>query len=370
MHINVILILFVVFLGLLLGMKDNRLNRKLYIILCSAVLLFVAAMRSPEYMMYMYRLDTLNYKGYFDLYREMSWYEFWHYVVFSSSLFYNGFDIGFIGFNKILGLLTSDFHIYSLLADLLFFVPFGVILYRYCTSMRQIVFAFVFYIALVQVYLIGGARQIFAIGFDLMALLAIMDKKKIWTIVFFLLGASIHLTSFLFLIPLLMIWFDIKPKTLRVMHIVCFFILPIALLIPNEIVAFMGDTVGIEKYAEYGKGSVQGGATTFIVLIELLSLFCLLALNRKEVESNEALRHLYVMAPLFTIFAPLIRANGAMTRIALYYYLFLALLVPFGLDNLFRGRHDRIIVYIVAIGALAFLSISGGGMTYYFYWQY
>ena len=369
MHINLILIPLIIVLGLWLGTHDTLRNRKVYIILCIAVLAFVAAMRSPEYMTRTYRIDTLNYKWYFERVFNMGWDEFWSLV----KLRYIGgegeYDIGFMGFQKLISLVTHDFHLYSLLADLIFFVPFGIILYRYTTSMKQLIFAFVFYISLIQIYFLGGARQIFAMGFDLMALLAILDKRKLLTVVLFIIGISFHFSSILFAVPLLLIWFGTGPKLLKLMHIACFALFPIVLLLPNEIIVFMGNVSGLEKYAAYGEGAIQGGATTFIILIELLSLFCLLAIKKENLAANTNIRIFYVMAPFFTILAPLIRANGTMARIALYYYLFLSLLVPYALDCMFIKK-DRSLAYVVAIGALSYLTLSGGGTSYYFFWQY
>lgn len=368
MHINLILIPFVIIIGWLMGSNDTKQRRKWYIILCSAVLVFVAAMRSPEFMTNTYNIDTLNYKYYFENSFDMGWDEFWTAVIGRYSGFNDEADIGFIGLQKIIGFFTHDFHIYSIIADLLFFVPFGVLLYRYTTSMKQIIFAFVFYLALVQVYFFGGARQIFAMGFDLMALLAIVDRKKVATILLFLIGVSIHFSSFLFAVPLLMIWFNTSPRMLKSLHVLCFVLFPIVFMMPNEIIVFMGETSGLEKYTEYGKGTIQGGAMTFIILIEMLSLFCLVAIKRKDILSSRTLQFLYVMAPLFTLFAPLIRSNGSMIRITLYYSIFLTLLVPHAIECMFK-KNEKSFSYIVAIGALAFLSVSGGGMTYFFYWQ-
>ena len=177
MHINVFLIPFVIILGLLLSEKDNNNHRMLYIVICSTVLIFVAAMRNPEWMTYTYAIDTLKYEEAFESSFYIQWSDLWS--RFQARYFYHTeeYDIGFIVLNKIIGLFTHSFQVYSLLADLLFFVPLGILLYRYSTSILQIIFAYVFYIALIQVFLFGGARQIFAIGFDLMALLAMLDKK-------------------------------------------------------------------------------------------------------------------------------------------------------------------------------------------------
>ena len=196
----------------------------------------------------------------------------------------NSFDVGFIVLVKIIGWFTNSFYVYSIMVDLLFFIPFGIILYRYSTCIRQIVFAYLFYLALVQVFLLSGGRQIFAIGFDMMALLAILDRKKWSALVFFLLGISIHFSSFLFVIPLLMVWFDVKPQTLKLTHILSFVLFPIVLAVPNLVITLLGGLSGVEKYAKYGMGEIRGGATTFIFLIEALSLFCLMAIKKSNLQ--------------------------------------------------------------------------------------
>ena len=368
MHINLYLIPFVIVLGLLLGSNNSSRNRVWYIILCSAVLVFVASMRSPEFMTNTYHIDTLNYLWSFENSLDMGWEEFWASVVDRYSGLNDESDIGFVGFEKFIGLFTQKFHFFSLIADLVFFIPFGIILYRYCSGIKQIIFAYVFYIALIQVFMLAGARQMFALGFDMMALISIIDKKKFRMILFFVLGVSIHFSSILFAIPLLLLWFGISPRMLKVLHATCLFLFPIVLIIPNTIIMFMGNAIGMEKYAHYGEYEVSGGGTTFIALIELLSAICFIAINRKELSKDKILKSFYVMAPLFTVFAPLIISNGTMIRISLYFHMFLALLVPYSIDRLFKGRNSTY-AYMIAILALSFLSLSDGGLTYYFFWQ-
>lgn len=369
MQINLFLIPFVIILGLLFANSDNKINRRLYIILCSAVLIFVAAMRNPEFFTDTYSIDSSNYKYMFENTYDMGWDEF--FVTVYMRYFGGGAEeaeVGYIALNKVIGLFTHDFAIFSLLADLLFFVPLGIILYRYSTNIYGLIFAFVYYISLIQVFLIGGGRQMFAVGLDMMALLAVIDRRRIRAIIFFLVGVSIHFSSLLFAIPLLAIWFNIKPSLLKIIHVICFALFPIVLAFPNQMIQYMGNTVGMEKYSDYGTRAIQGGSEIFIFLIELLSLFCLVAIKRRDLVSSQKIRTFYVMAPLFTLFAPLIISNGTMIRISLYYHLFLTLLVPFAIDCAF-GTKNNGVVYAIAIGALSALSLAGGGMTYYFFWQ-
>lgn len=368
MHINLYLIPFVIIAGLFLAQENTKRNKLVYIVLCSLLLLFVAAMRSPEWMTFTYNIDTLNYKDTFESTFYMSWDEFWASVYERYWKGEGDSDIGYLAINKLIGLFTHEFSIFSLLADLLFFIPFGMLLYHYCSNILQVMFGYVFYIALVQVFFLGGARQMFALGFDLMALIAMIDKKRLWTAVFLLMAISIHFSSILFLIPLLMVWYNFSSKTLKWMHLAAFLVFPIVFLFPNQLIVFMGESVGMDKYAEYGRGAIRGGANTFIFLIEALSLFCLVAIQKRNLIHDSTIKLFYTMAPLLTFFAPLIRSNGSMIRISLYYHLFLVFLVPFAIDCM-ASRRNRNLIYFIAIGALAFLTISNGGMRYYFYWQ-
>lgn len=367
MYINLFLVPFIVFYGFLLSKNDNNCSRKKYIKVCSAILIFVAAMRSPEWMENLYNIDTVKYREYFEEYRNMDWSE----ILLVAYLRYFGGDgekdIGYFLLNKVLGSFISDFHLFSLTANLIFFIPFGKCLYRYSSNIFQIMFALVFYIAMIQVFLFGGARQIFALGFDIMALMAMIDKKILRTFVFYILGITIHFSSILFIIPLMMIWFEIKPHQLKMCHLVCFFLFPLVLLFPNQLISFMANFLGMEKYAKYGSGAAQGGTSTFIFLIELLSLFCFVAIKKIDLQKSETLRRFYIMLPLFTFFAPLIHSNGSMIRISLYFHLFLFLLVPFGIECMFKRQNSRI-PYTIVIGVLALYAILTGPV-YYFYWQ-
>ena len=308
MRINLFLVPFVIIMGWILGLQDSKKNRLLYIILCYAVLIFVAAMRNPELMTDIYGIDTSNYRDYFVDSFSMSWQDIWANAVDRYVRWEGDFDIGFHALNKVISYVTHDFHIYSILVDLIFFIPLGIILYRYCTHMWQIVFAFVFYLAMLQILFLSGGRQNFAVGFDLMAFLSIIDNRKLRAIILWGIGIFVHFSSILFIIPLLAIWFNLGPRPLKIIHAICFVVFPIVYFNPNEMIVFMGNTIGMEKYANYGEGMITGGANTFVILIELLSLFCLFAIKRSDLQNNNYLRCMYVMVPLFTLLSPISHA--------------------------------------------------------------
>ena len=365
MNINLFLIPFVILLGLFLGNNDTKRNRRLYIIICSAVLLFVASMRSPEWTAYSYGIDTMSYKGYFESLFDMDWDSFWSSAYQRYVLGIGDSDIGYTGLILLIQSFTRDFAIFSLIADLLFFVPFCIILYRYCSSISQIMFAFVYYIALIQVFLLGGGRQMFAIGFDLMALLAIINNKTLKAGLFFLIGLTFHMSSFMFLFPLLMLWKGFTPKSLKNLHIASFIIIPIAFVASNSIIGFLGNSSGMEKYSDYQEGDLIG-TITFVMLIEALSFFCLIAIKTRDMLNNISLRHFYVMTPFITFFGVI--SNGTLIRIVLYFHLFLTILVPFAIECFFK-ENNRKTAYVITIGVLAIMTMLDNRGEYYFYWQ-
>lgn len=365
MHINLFLVPFVIILGLLFGNNDTKRNRRLYIYICSAVLLFVAAMRSPEWIAYSYGIDTLAYKETYENTLDMNWDGFWTSVYQRYVLGIGDSDMGYFGLILLVGLFTHNFAIFSLIADLLFFIPFCIILYRYCSRTSQIMFAFIYYLALIQVFFLGGARQMFAIGFDLMAMLAIINNKTLKAGILFLIGLTFHMSSFMFLFPLLMLWKGLSPKTLKMLHIVSFLIIPVAFVASNSVIGFLGDLSGMERYSAYQEGDLIG-TFIFVTLIEALSFFCLLAIKTQDMNNYQYLRYFYVMAPFITFFGVI--SKGTLIRIALYYHLFLTILVPFALERLFKEK-DRKIAYIITIGVLALMTIFSNNAEYYFYWQ-
>ena len=366
MQIGYFLQAFVILGGILLGIRDSKKNRGIFILLCSAMFLFVGSMRSPEWFTSMYGIDTYSYHLLFEQVFDMDWQEFMTRAAYRYLTGQGEDDIGFLGLRWIISFVTHDFAIYSLIIELLFFVPFGLLLYRYSTAMRQVIFAYMFYYALVHVFILAGGRQMFALGVDVLAVMSMMEDHKWRSLVLLFIGMTFHLSSALVAIPIILIWLDVKPWSLKMLHILSFILFPIVYLYPNEIIRFMGNSIGMEKYADFGKGAIAGGANSFIILLGLLSLIIFVAIRSKQLSTNKVIKSLYVMAPLFTFFGPLINSNGSMIRITLYLYIYIVLLFPFSMDILFKDK-ERNMAYIIAIGALAFL--SGGGLEYYFYWQ-
>lgn len=345
-------------------------KRKLYMIICIAIFLVMAALRSVDWAVSM-GVDAGSYKWFFGKYHSISASEIIRIFVNRQEIYMGESDIGEIGFvllNRVIGFFTDNYNIYCLFADLLFFVPFGLLLYKYTTNIRQMMFAFVFYIALIQIYMISGARQMFAVGMVIMAFLCMAEGRYKECAVFYLLGISMHLSSGIFVIPLLLIVINIKTEYLKRIHLMCLLISIGAYLFPNQLIKLMVNVSGLTKYARFANGDVQGGANTFIILMELLSLFCYLTITKTCLSTDCRIKNIYTVLPILSLFVPLIRSNGSMIRISLYFFVFMVVLVPYGIERIVSANSKRL-AYAVVLSSLAFLIIRSGITDYHFMWQ-
>lgn len=356
--------LFLIPVEIILGLFcSGRQGRKCYIIIMTLILMTLIGLRS-ETKGFFEGSDVTNYYWMFQNTANSSWNELWQLLLVNLA---TSGDVGFLLLQKLIGIFTSSFYVYSFIASGLFLIPFGVFLYRYSTNTKQLMFAYVFFCMMMFVHLMSGARQYFAMGIVWMAYLCFLQEKYTKTIVFMLLASTIHFSSIIFMLPMLMSIFIRKAQTLKMVHLVSLFLVPVVYAMASSIIVFMGNFVGSEKYADYGSAEIGSGANTFILMMVILSVLCFVAINRRVLTSNEFIRKLYCMVPCFTFFAPLINADGAMIRLSEYFHLFLVLLVPSSVELLFN-KNSQNVAYVVLIGGLSVLAIMSS-RTYYFFWQ-
>ena len=147
-----------------------------------------------------------------------------------------------------------------------------------------------------------------------------------------------------------------------------FLALPFVLLSPTQLILFMANMAGSERYASYGEHAIAGGATTFITLMMLLSLFCFIMIRKDELDRNMYLKKLYAMLPCLTVFTPLMIADGVMIRLSNYFHMFLMLLIPFAIEQ-FKDKKTVSAIYVIMVVVLCYLALKDGGLKYYFFWQ-
>lgn len=365
---NLKLILIIIFaLGAVLYSNQGAIGRKRYISWCSFFILISVSLKCSTYgILGGGGADTLSYIHTYKSICNMSFQEIWNSFL-DRYVYHTGSeeDEGFFLMQWVVSRFTDKYHIFSTVADLLFYIPFAKILDRYCGSILELLFAFLLYLALFHTFAMFGARQFFAMGCGLISFLCYSEKKYIKALVALLFGITLHMSLLLILVPFVLSFFP--GKALKSVHGVSLLLVPIVMLLANPIISFMGDFVGIDKYASYGKGESRGGATTYIVLSSVLSFLCLILTNEKNFQDDK-FKYIYAMAPVFTFFAPLIYSNGTMIRITIYSQIFVTVLLPYLCRRRLTNEDSTRLLSIMGV-ALVILMLKDGYYPYEFFWN-
>lgn len=360
MNIKLILFIIIVLIGFVLSKgRDSDGNRKIYIFVIISILILVSCLRS-----HIVGPDTSDYYNFFLNTTQKSWSDIWN--LFRDTYFLGeGKDPGYSLLMKLFNMFSTNWNFFLFITDLFFFIPLGIILYRYSTHIIQLVFAFSLYVALFFIVALSGIRQQIAIGFTFIAFLCLDKGKNIQSILFVIIGAFIHISALIFLIVIALKFF--MKKGLKVLHCISFFTIPVGILFSSQIILFLSSLIKNDYYAGYASSTSSGGAVIYITLMELLSLFCYIGIKKKIIDNNRTLRLFYITLPLLTFFVPLISFNGSMIRIGQYFTLYMMLLFPFSID-LFFIPQNRLFAYLVAIFVVVILALQTK-FSYYFFWQ-
>lgn len=361
MEINYLIYSLVIISAIVIGSVGNTdENRKIFIVFNISVLILEVVLRSLSV-----GSDTSTYYYLFHELSNMSWGAIWRQFVYRYTVGGTE-DIGYVFLVKFISTFTNSWFVYTFLTDLIFFIPFGILLYRYAKDFWQLTLGFLVYITLFHIVALCGGRQLFAMGFGIMSIMYLDQKKYGKSVIMILIGSLIHQTLLLCLLPVAMCF--LKPASLKLVHVIFFLLIPVVILNANSLLVFMGEVAQNEKYSRYGLSDVVGGGITFISLLELSSILFFFAFKEESLRLNRSLRVLYTTVPLFTFFGPLIYSSGGMIRISMYFHLYMVLLIPYAIDVLFPKK--RQLVYMIIMVLLMYLGLSNSGrINYYFFWQ-
>lgn len=208
------------------------------------------------------------------------------------------------------------------------------------------------------------SRQQVATSFLFISFLFLLKNKYVLAILINLFSAIFHLSSLVFLVVPVVALF--AQKKVKLLHFVSFLMIPLSIVFSTSLILFAGSLLGSERYASYAETESVGGAS-FVVLMEVLSIICYLGFKKNLLKEKDSLRKLYIMAPFFTLFAPLILNDGVFIRLSKYFHVYLVIMVPIAIEHIFNKKNS-ILVYAVVITVLVLYSAMGSG-NYSFIWQ-
>ena len=228
-------------------------------------------------------------------------------------------------------------------------------------------FAFTLYVALFHIVALSGIRQQIATGFCFMAFLQMDKGNNVKALITLAIGTTFHISALIFaVVPALRM---LSARVLKTSHLYSFGVIPFVIAYAASIMLFLASFLANDYYTTYADSESRGGATTYIVLMELLSLFCYISIKVKTIAGDKREKLLYTMLPMLTLTSPLITLNGAMIRVGQYFTLYMMLLVPIAIDSISKGEIRRFI-YWGMIVALVVLTLRSGDFDYFFFWQH
>ena len=332
--------------------------------LVSLGFVLVLALRSPYN-----GLDVTGYtegigrESYLGVFLRISDYSFWD-ILFNSKSIQGHMETGWLIITKVCSLFTNDMQLFLCMIAVLQFIPITYVVSKYS---KNIVLSF-FIFACLGFYIryFSGLRQTVAMSLILLAFDKLYNKQYKGFVIITLIASTIHKSSLFFLIMWPLSYFQAS------LSLSLFAIVITLLLTPfyNTIVPILLEIFFRSEYENYVD---EGGQA--ITMFVVYSLFLLLSyLRQTKSRLMDLLRMLLLVGVMGQSLGVL--SGGAITRIGLYFNLFLIFLLP-EIVGSFNQRDERSFISVVATVLLCVFFVlsqpAGAGSSYVipyqFFWE-
>lgn len=300
--------------------------------------------------------DTIKYEYIFQQAKLISWNTLWNDFI---NIFIKGSygkDPGYIVFQKLVQLFTSNYRIYLIMIAVIFIVPLGIWIYKNSIDplMSFIIYSCLFY----SFFSITGTRQTVATSIAVFIGYKFIKERRFWIFfILLLLAMPIHFSAICYL-P----FYFIANKKITNKYLTfagCGMI--IILIFKESIFYFASKVAGYEQYLP-DEGAGTWTFTTFLIII----LIAALIKKDKILLGNPQAIH-YINALLVAVMlAPFTFVNSATMRVIQYFSLFIMLLVPEILNTF--SKKEKNFVFLIAAATLILLLIRNDP-SYMFFWQ-
>jgi len=336
-----------------------RSERKKYIIIISILLILQSGLRHIAV-----GPDTYAYYLMFEDIKSTSWeqviYSFKEYFIFGA-----GKDAGYIFFQKLVQTFIKNYQIYLIFIAMIFFISFGVLIYKNSYFIREIMFAYILYSALFyQFFSITGIRQTIATAASFWGFDFIKKKKFLPFTILILLASTIHRSVLLFL-PF---YFLINLKKANFIYRAAVLIFPLAMIYRRPLAIIMAKASGSKAYLNYALADYKASTPVFTGLIISLVIIGLIFM-RHVLKLNPDVSRFYTAIALAFIFTPLTWVDPSFMRVVLYFSIFMVFFIPKIIDIVtLSDKSIRTATYVCIYLILIFFVIKNGG-EYKFFWQ-
>jgi hypothetical protein len=254
--------------------------------------------------------DITTYKYFFDSIRATSW----SYLPRSFSV-----EIGYVLFNKLIGILTDNF---SVFLSIISFIIIRPVYLLYKEESEDPLLSIALFINMpVFVMMFSGLRQAVAISISIIAFNFAKKKKLLIFILVILIAVSFHKSALIALLLYPLYHSKITKKWL-------WFVIPVllAVFIFNEQLFLLAGNIIESNYFERYGGIHNTGSYTMIILFALFFGFSYFMVDDSKLNANTTgLRNILILVLLIQFFAPI---HPLAMRMNYYFIVYIPLLIP------------------------------------------
>lgn len=352
MKIYLVNILLLIIYGVIFLKHTSQKNKKIFCSLASLNWILLSGLRHLTI-----GADTLKYGYFFEQAKNISWATLWNERV---NIFIHetlGKDPGYIVFQKIIRLFTTDYRVYLILIAVIFTLPLGVWIYKNSSNplMSFIIYSCLFY----SFFSITGTRQTIATAMVVFVGYKFIKNRNFWLfLLLILIAMSIHFSAICFLPFYFIANMEITNKYL-VLYGSGFFIV---FIFKESIFRLGSKLIGYDQYLPFEETGTTWTFSMFLIALTIVTL-----LKKNEILKNNVQSKHYINSILIAaLLVPFTFVNPAAMRIIQYYSLFIMLLVPEIINSF--PKKERFLVFFVASSTLILLLIRNNP-TYMFFWQ-
>jgi transmembrane protein EpsG len=333
-------------------------NRKKYIKIIAVILILQSGLRNVAV-----GTDTYQYYLYFEDIKKTSWSAVYQNFIDVYQLG-EGKDAGYLLFQKIVQLFTSENQVFLLVIATLFFAALGNFIYKNTTRLSDAIMAFMIYSVLFYGFFsITGHRQTIATALILFSFEFIKKKRIIPFLLLVFIAFFLHKSSLIF-IPFYFICRIKQPKTLFIGVLLLF---PIFMVNRNILAQYFQSLGGYEEYEQF-EGA---GTLTFSIMFLLI---CSVALLRQKIifHNNSNSQYYYNAFAIALLFLPLTWINPSMMRVVQYFSIFMLLFVPAiirSFEAFSSDSYKRINTLVIIVLILLFIKANWNAPPYGFFWD-
>lgn len=331
---------------------SGEVNKKLYVTLASVQWVLISGLRHVSV-----GADTYEYSQSFYRALYTSWAEAINllHATFRGEI--EGRDPGYLIFEKICGLFTTDYQVYLIIIAVIFSGLMGYSVYK---NSKDPLLSYILYDALFYAFFsITGLRQTIATAFAVFIGYELIKKQKMILFVMLILTvATIHKSALIFLIfyPL----YFIRITGFKRMFAIG--MIGVSFVMRSQLSTFFKEVSGYDNYGVYDG---VGNTWTFIVLF-LTVILIAIAFSDVIEYYDQAANHYLNALLIGAFFLPLTLINPSAMRIVQYFSIFLIFLLPDMLAII--NEQNRRIVKSGIILVLILLLVRSNP-RYLFFWQ-